>query len=1213
MKFTLTSSVVKTVTLLLSTVLFISAAYAQINRTDPMLVSRIRPVPVPVIVKGPGALYVANTGSDMTFWLLTESNVIPVATVPLQTTPASVRSVQVELLKGQDGGITGVFYADNLTFSSSLTLSFSGTLDNTSCPSCTVIMPLKSDTALPWVDWLKPVTAQQTVVTNDNFSKILARQKEIYKVASQTMTNFEALKNNFVEMQKDSLTEYYQRIETSLQELNSKSQNSYTAMVDFENKLKGKAANDESKVLAAGTALQNSPSPAPEFSVGFNCGKLGMMTERTRGFVKGLRVDENDTDAGDSFDQRANQGNTKYDAQISAFESDSLSLLDTIEPCLNNLFVKYTAINENDPNLPVPDVAKANLISQTDYEALGKQIEEFAINAEKENEQWSGQLETRFNNLDRLASSTQTSGGGLGGSGTTTGRGGVVLSPPTKSGQIALQTLASQQPATNYLDLLKRAQSIASPILDYLSPTSKGASPVGNVAFSYDLLASKFGGSSSSPCGSGKYLSFDVKAVKVIIGTPWNDQITADDEINLVLALSGDDCVYAKGNYDAVFGMGDNDEIYGGDGHDFLFGDTLGFLNNGKDKIHGGIGEQYDVTAGPVTLTFDIGNFISGDGDADTLVGSGDSKSKDKYGYADVIIGDGFAGNQSGPDLINGDGGIDFLFGQVGDDDLSNTRIGRFSIDGVPVSCGSFFAGNEGNDKINGTNKPAILIPKSLGDLIVGGPENDLINAGDGDDFVFGDRLVIPSAGNDTINAGDGMDLVIAQQGDDTVHGDDQQDLLAGNAGNDILYSDLGLYSLMFGGPGNDAIVGNVGLDLIVAGVGDDKAAGGDGALDIIVGWDGIDQLNGEGMIDAIFGGTGNDVIKNGSGTVDLAFGGLGTDTIDGEAGVDVIFGNKNLFDTDRCGMKASANEYETLNGGDGIDFIFGGFGPDRISGGNGIDLLFGEDCHDVISGDNDVDVVIAGAGDDQVSGGGSPDVLFGMTGNDTLKGDQSFDLLLGGVGNDSLSGGADSDILLGGDGDDSINGDGDADLAIGGIGIDTIDGGSGINVLLGGDGDDTVNGGPDSDIILGGNQNDTLNGAGGSDVILGGDGDEIDIFGGDGGDLLFGGIGLDNIRGGQGLDIMFGGKQADTIVDNDNVSNSATEFNVSFGNEDNDSINTNVGRNFVFGGQGDDAVDLKDGGKPDKRDFGFGGSGNDTFYLNNWTDNPSGFTDLTF
>ena len=96
---------------------------------------------------------------------------------------------------------------------------------------------------------------------------------------------------------------------------------------------------------------------------------------------------------------------------------------------------------------------------------------------------------------------------------------------------------------------------------------------------------------------------------------------------------------------------------------------------------------------------------------------------------------------------------------------------------------------------------------------------------------------------------------------------------------------------------------------------------------------------------------------------------------------------------------------------------------------------------------------------DETLEGGQGADYLDGKLGNDSLLGGDNDDILIGGGGNDTLRGGDGADHLLGGDGADSLSGGNQDDLLVGGAGYDTLKGDSGDDILVGGLGDDELYG----------------------------------------------------------------------------------------------------------------------------------------------------------
>ena len=175
-------------------------------------------------------------------------------------------------------------------------------------------------------------------------------------------------------------------------------------------------------------------------------------------------------------------------------------------------------------------------------------------------------------------------------------------------------------------------------------------------------------------------------------------------------------------------------------------------------------------------------------------------------------------------------------------------------------------------------------------DLIIGNNLGNFIDAGEGDNVVFG------GGGNDEIFAGSGSNLISGGAGDDTIVAGDGNNLLSGDDGNDFIGAGAG-DDIVYGGNGNDQIIVGDGDNFVDAGAGDDYIGTGEGN-------------------DTINAGTGNDIIQAGDGD-DVLNGGAGIDLVSGDdstAGDETVDGN--LF---------TVTSDDTLLGGEGNDtFVVG-------------------------------------------------------------------------------------------------------------------------------------------------------------------------------------------------------------------------------------------------------------------------------------------------
>ncbi len=123
--------------------------------------------------------------------------------------------------------------------------------------------------------------------------------------------------------------------------------------------------------------------------------------------------------------------------------------------------------------------------------------------------------------------------------------------------------------------------------------------------------------------------------------------------------------------------------------------------------------------------------------------------------------------------------------------------------------------GDDGDDIIRAHNSA------STGNILRGGPDNDIVLGSDFDDKILGDQ------GNDQLNGNGGVDDIFGGTEDDAINGGAGNDRLFGGLGADVLRGDAGddkLYAnnaandndfvrdRLFGGAGTDLLVGFPGL-----------------------------------------------------------------------------------------------------------------------------------------------------------------------------------------------------------------------------------------------------------------------------------------------------------------------------------------------------------------------------------------------------------------
>ena len=639
----------------------------------------------------------------------------------------------------------------------------------------------------------------------------------------------------------------------------------------------------------------------------------------------------------------------------------------------------------------------------------------------------------------------------------------------------------------------------------------------------------------------------------------------ANSEENLLIfgkggndALGGgikDDRIYGGDGNDLIAGGGGSDIIDGGDGDDFIYAnsdltarerrrpDELWKMpEDGKSVIQAGTSwgvykdkDDVKITDGVSSTKEDDvktgGDYLYGGDGNDEIVGS----NRNDFIHGDKEHDEGRDGNSSydgigrGKDEIYGMGGDDFIEGDGEDDFIYGDGLT------TPRLLNSVNADKHGRDTINGGYGK---------DTIVGGGNNDTIHGNKGDDFLFGDQLSKFSISPDD-------QLPREFQGEDTIFGDDGDDVMMGGGNNDKLYGGSGNDTIWgdYNHPddaqkffGNDKIWGNEGEDELYGGYGVDHLHGGadkdtlrGGAHgDFLYGDDGNDFMFGDGDYcpadmegaDTMEGGKGDDVMFGNGGDGDMLSGGDGNDEL---YGYDNDLPENNYMKPDGVNFLSGDKGDDRIFGAGNTDYMHGGDGKDLLVGNAGTDYLYGEEGNDRLYGDNGQstwenpyvltgdDFLSGGAGNDYLDGGNGIDTVHGDEGDDTVLGYFGNDFVYGDDGNDKVAGGAGDDYVYGGDGNDRLWGDWPLDTQ------DADPNADGTDHLFGGRGDDQIDGGYGDDELHGDEGNDILYANAGNDTLLGGEGND-ELYGVSGSNRLFGDEGNDILRSGTGNDYLNGG-----------------------------------------------------------------------------------------
>ncbi len=490
--------------------------------------------------------------------------------------------------------------------------------------------------------------------------------------------------------------------------------------------------------------------------------------------------------------------------------------------------------------------------------------------------------------------------------------------------------------------------------------------------------------------------------------------------------------------------------------------------------------------------------------------------------------------------------------------------------------------------------------------VAIGTPFDDTIR---GADVSTGFEVMIGGMGDDCINGLAGHELIIGGRGNDELHGGDQHELIFGGRDDDNIFLGEGdTYSFPVWAAPPTTLEINLG-SVAFGGRGNDSISGSDPdydpADDTDFGF--TDVIFGDGLTDAT---AGNDNINGGAG-IDLLFGQWGDDNIEnalpGHLVLDVAATGTTpatTIDVEMGSLFFGGRGDDTFGGSTSFDLLFGASGDDDGGAGAGFDLVFGGPDNDTISGQDGVDFVFGGAGDDEMNGGDGPDLVAGNRGDDVVGGDAGIlDLVFGGLGDDRVNGGDGMDLAFGAGGQDIVEGDDGFDLVFGGDLADTVRGGNGLDLLFGSTGRDLLEGGDGTDLVFGGDETDIVRGNDGLDVLFAGDGEDW-VEGGNGFDLVWSAADTDAVFGGDGLDVLFAGEGDDCMW-------GETGTDLMFGSDGADYMSGGPDLDLVFGGAeddqlyGDDGVDFLSGG--DGSDWAYGGNGLDLIWGNADQDNLFG------
>ena len=455
-----------------------------------------------------------------------------------------------------------------------------------------------------------------------------------------------------------------------------------------------------------------------------------------------------------------------------------------------------------------------------------------------------------------------------------------------------------------------------------------------------------------------------------VLGSAYDDELTGNDDANLLMGGAGDDELDGGAGNDTLEGGAGADELDGG----YTDGGTAGAANTEMNTL------SYASSGAGVTVNLASASASGGDATGDTIMTYEENAptEDDPQNEIDVARFRNVTGSMHN-DRLTGDHHDNQLTGGAGNDTLRGGASQRGDGSTAAIIRGDVLVGGPGADVLDGGEDQ--------------GEKNNLVHVDADDDGVVDEGEMQPASVDWAVYRGAKEGVAVN---------------LATNmgTGGEAMGDELRNIELVWGSQKDDTFIAGSGADTIE----------GDGGSDTV-----SYEASELGVTVSLAEATAHRTVSvTGDGTEASPF--VFPADADPAAvnrpttGIASI--PENHLDGDPSTNTDASDDNPETNGAAG----------DRLGS---IENLTGTSQKDSLTGDANPNVLEGMGGDDTLSGGDGNDTLDGGGGKDTLTGGAGADKLMGGAGGDTLNGGDGADTINGGGGDDDLSGGGDGDTFV--------------------------------------------------------------------------------------------------------------------------------------------------------------------------------------